>query len=362
MKARFFGFQKREKTMSTNFLTYTLCLLLSSVALSGKGKEPVLTNAVADLDAIPPTLSIFGDNFGPSPTVFLGTVLGTLEELVIDTSTDTFIQAFLPPAAPPPGTHLLVVSTGPGNKNMFAMDVTIGAVGPPGTPNPNIITEDLPLTTTGVGVNALVNNTGMNNTAMGWSALESSNAGGANTGVGARALLNNTGNGNTAVGSGALQSNSTGNRNTAVGEDVLGNNSTGSNNIAIGTDTGRDLTTGDNNIYIGNRGVAAESNTIRIGDGSTHTSAFIAGVQVVPQPPGPIDLSKIVRASISDGSEFAACPSIGQRVVGGGVVCIDTRSIQESFPTTSIAGVEGWQGVCSSFSSPVQVHAICIAP
>ena len=46
-------------------------LLLSSVALFGKGpKEPVLTNAVADLDA--GTLSIFGDNFGPSPKVFLG--------------------------------------------------------------------------------------------------------------------------------------------------------------------------------------------------------------------------------------------------------------------------------------------------
>ena len=38
--------------------------------------------------------------------------------------------------------------------------------------------------------------------------------------------------------------------------------------------------TGDNNIYIGNPGVAAESNTIRIGDASIHTSAFIAGVPV----------------------------------------------------------------------------------
>ena len=37
MKARFSGFQKREKTMSTKFLTYTLCLLLSSVVLFAQG-------------------------------------------------------------------------------------------------------------------------------------------------------------------------------------------------------------------------------------------------------------------------------------------------------------------------------------
>ncbi len=42
------------------------------------------------------------------------------------------------------------------------------------------------------------------------------------------------------------------------------------------------MATGGNNIYIGNLGVAAESNTIRIGSASGHSSAFIAGVRVVP--------------------------------------------------------------------------------
>jgi hypothetical protein len=46
----------------------------------------------------------------------------------------------------------------------------------------------------------------------------------------------------------------------------------------LGDSAGWDLTTGDFNIYIGNRGVAAESNTIRIGTVGTQTRTFIAGI------------------------------------------------------------------------------------
>jgi hypothetical protein len=296
-------------------------LLLSPVPLLSQGqKEPVLTNAVADLDA--GALSIFGDNFGPSPQVFLGTDLGTLEELGVITFTNMSIQASLPPATPP-GTYLLVVSTGPGNKNMFAMDVTLGAVGPegppgpPGVPNQNIITQGAPPFSTAVGVNALISNTtGGNNTAIGFRALQNNitglnntavgvNAlwtqtdgffntavgtaalagnilGGDNTAVGQIALANNTdGANNTAVGQRALQDN-TASGNTAMGTRALQSNTTGSENIALGFEAGINATTGHNNIYIGNPGVAAESNIIRIGDGSIHTNAFIAGVSIVP--------------------------------------------------------------------------------
>ncbi len=38
------------------------------------------------------------------------------------------------------------------------------------------------------------------------------------------------------------------------------------------------MTTGSNNIDIGNRGVAAESNTIRIGNQGTQTATYIAGI------------------------------------------------------------------------------------
>jgi trimeric autotransporter adhesin len=56
-----------------------------------------------------------------------------------------------------------------------------------------------------------------------------------------------------------------------------GNNTTGNFNTALGFHAGLNLTTGNHNIDIGNVGVAAELNTIRIGD-SNHTRTFIAGI------------------------------------------------------------------------------------
>jgi len=41
------------------------------------------------------------------------------------------------------------------------------------------------------------------------------------------------------------------------------------------------LTTGDNNIDIGNAGNSADSGTIRIGNATSHTAAFIAGINGV---------------------------------------------------------------------------------
>ena len=85
---------------------------------------------------------------------------------------------------------------------------------------------------------------------------------------------------NTASGNRALYSNTTGSNNTASGHSALFSNTTGNNNIALGNSAGVNLTTGNNNIDIGNRGVAAEGNTIRIGD-ANQTRAFIAGIRGV---------------------------------------------------------------------------------
>jgi hypothetical protein len=59
---------------------------------------------------------------------------------------------------------------------------------------------------------------------------------------------------------------------------ALKNVTTGSNNLGLGTSAGVNLTTGSNDIDIGNQGVAAESNTIRVGNQSTQTKTFMAGV------------------------------------------------------------------------------------
>jgi hypothetical protein len=131
---------------------------------------------------------------------------------------------------------------------------------------------------TATGSHALLNNTtGNSNTAAGGSALNNNTTGSFNTASGVVALFFNTiGNGNTANGGSALLSNRTGNNNTASGDSALANNTTGSNNIALGALAGTNLTTGSNNIYIDSRGRSTESGTIRIGTQQGRT--FVAGI------------------------------------------------------------------------------------
>ena len=153
--------------------------------------------------------------------------------------------------------------------------------------------QALQLNTTGSfnaahGAGALfANTTGSFNTANGVSALSNNTTGNYNTATGVLALLSNTtGNNNTTAGYQALLNNTTGNNNTAAGLNALASNTTGSNNIALGDSAGINLTTGSKNIAIGNAGVAAESNTIRIGVQGTQTKAFMAGISGTPLGPG----------------------------------------------------------------------------
>ncbi len=135
---------------------------------------------------------------------------------------------------------------------------------------------------TATGVYALYGNTsGFFNSATGAYSLANNTIGNFNTANGYGALYYNTGgNQNTATGFGALFKNTTGNYNTANGLQALASNTTGSGNIALGWAAGYNLTIGNNNIDIGNGGVAAESNTIRIGT-AVQTRTFIAGIRGV---------------------------------------------------------------------------------
>jgi hypothetical protein len=120
---------------------------------------------------------------------------------------------------------------------------------------------------TATGSDALLfNTTGDYNTATGVAALLNNTIGNYNTANGYNALRSNTaGNGNTANGVNALQSNITGNRNTANGYQALLRD-TGSDNVGLGFNAGNNLTTGNDNVCIGSGvlGVAGESNTTRI--------------------------------------------------------------------------------------------------
>jgi hypothetical protein len=138
---------------------------------------------------------------------------------------------------------------------------------------------------TATGVSALgLNSTGSNNTATGCGALFGctgvecfSSTGNNNTATGVSALSSNTGDNNTATGLNALFDNETGSNNTAEGVEAL-QNSTGSNNTALGYQAGINLTSGNNNIHIGARGIAVESNTIRIGRMGLQKIAYMQGI------------------------------------------------------------------------------------
>jgi hypothetical protein len=150
-----------------------------------------------------------------------------------------------------------------------------------------------------LGEDALLNNTAVGNTAIGWHALYSNTTGFSNTAIGFDALWGNTtGSSNTANGESALfnnttsfanvanglnavVNNTTGKKNTAIGFDALWGNTTGSQNIAIGYQAGFRLTTGNDNIDIANQGFASEANTIRIGTTGVQTNTYIAGISGV---------------------------------------------------------------------------------
>lgn len=94
-------------------------------------------------------------------------------------------------------------------------------------------------------------------------------------------FLHNFGTNNTFVGANAGNRKMSGTGNTAIGSGSLSANTSGASNITIGVNAGNTLTTGSNNIDIGNVGVAAESNTIRIGTSGTQTQCFVAGISGV---------------------------------------------------------------------------------
>jgi hypothetical protein len=147
------------------------------------------------------------------------------------------------------------------------------------TNNNTVLGDDALVNNTGtdntaVGFNALINNTtGSFNTATGAAALFSNTEGFYNTATGVNALLNNNiGTADTAVGFDALFSNTTGVDNTATGSDALYNNTIGGANTATGTQALLSNTTGDNNTAIGVS--ALTGNTI----GSFNTAIGLAAL------------------------------------------------------------------------------------
>ena len=101
-----------------------------------------------------------------------------------------------------------------------------------------------------LGEDALLDHSGVSNTAVGWHALKNNPNASWNTAIGTEALENNiSGYYNTATGVGALGNNTGGHNNTATGSNALFANTTGSDNTATGF-----AALGSTNRYLQRRG------------------------------------------------------------------------------------------------------------
>jgi hypothetical protein len=103
-----------------------------------------------------------------------------------------------------------------------------------------------------LGDDALLNNSGVSNTAVGWHALKNNANTSWNTAIGSAALEDNTsGYDNTATGVAALGDNTGGHSNTGTGRDALSFNTTGSDNTATGAEALLRNQTGNFNVADG---------------------------------------------------------------------------------------------------------------
>ena len=148
------------------------------------------------------------------------------------------------------------------------------------------------------------NTTGSFNTVIGAQANAANQTGNYNTIVGGWAGLNNTGTNNSFYGAYSGYSNTSGVNNMFFGTNSGHFNTSGNNNFFLGAGSGYNNTTGSNNtflgylsgqnadptasnnLYIGSLGAASESGTTRIGDPSSQTAAYIAGVNGVATSSG----------------------------------------------------------------------------
>lgn len=120
---------------------------------------------------------------------------------------------------------------------------------------------DEPVTnSTSLGRDSLAANTGDQNTAVGWQALQANTEASYNTAVGCHALESNlTGEYNVAVGANALSGSTEASSNTAIGADALRATTTGYSNSALGQGALVNNTTGYCNQAFGNGALASNT-------------------------------------------------------------------------------------------------------
>jgi len=152
------------------------------------------------------------------------------------------MSAALP--SPPPDGGYPGGNTAEGNNALFNVNTAVG------------------INNTAVGASALRDDTtGAYNVAVGSGALSSNTTCSFNMAIGAGALLNNTANFNLAIGFRVGFMNTTGNHLTGIGAAALRNNTTASSNTAIGADAMRENTTTEFNVAVGDEALTSFNGT-----------------------------------------------------------------------------------------------------
>jgi hypothetical protein len=143
---------------------------------------------------------------------------------------------------------------------------------------------------TAFGYQALTRGGSDNNTAFGSRALESTTNGTNNVANGTFALSNNTtGRNNTATGHRALIANDKGNDNTGIGFNALSKIATGNSNTAIGSGADVDSDSRNNCIIIGNGAISdTTDNTVTIGNENVRAQIVSGGTG-----PPPVSMRRI---------------------------------------------------------------------
>ena len=167
-----------------------------------------------------------------------------------------------------------------GNWNIVTSNASVKFVGSGST-----LTQNFGLSNLLLGVSGASITSGTMNVALGFDSGGSLSSGTGNVAIGYDTLpTSTTQSNNTAVGNYALLDCTTGTgNNTAIGQNTLPNLLTGSNNTVVGQGSGGNYTSSEtNNIILGYNigGTNAESNVIRIGNGS-NTACYVTGIDGV---------------------------------------------------------------------------------
>ncbi|MEN9336421.1 MAG: hypothetical protein RLZZ500_1408 [Bacteroidota bacterium] len=264
--------------LSLSLLTCISSSLFAQVGIGTINPEGALDITATDDGLVIPRIALVN-------TTTVTVITGTTSELVYNTATSGDVT---------PGFYYLSSPTGPwirlATGGAQAWQITgnsgivdgINYIGTDASTNVDVAFRrnnsaagKIGLTSTSLGVGALINGastnstafgtnalrltTGVNNVAFGNGTLAANTTGIQNTGVGNASLSLNTGNASTAIGFEAMRSNTSGNNGTAVGFQALSSNTSASNNTAIGFQTMINNTIGTENTAVGFQ--AARANT-----------------------------------------------------------------------------------------------------